>query len=158
MPQTVLPDTTSISGSVTWDDSDNADKLRPSSVTIRLLAGGKKIDSKHITEKDSWKYSFTGLPKSENGKAILYTIDEDKVDGYRITINGYNVTNTHKVQSRNTSVPSASGNSASGNGASGQVKTSPPTGDDFPAALMTVLLLVSLLIISCYTRKKTRTG
>ena len=158
MPHAVLPDTASISGSVTWDDSDNADKLRPSSVTIRLLAGGKKIDSKHITEKDSWKYSFTGLPKSENGKAILYTIDEDKVDGYRITINGYNVTNTHKVQSRNTSVPSASGNSASGNGASGQVKPSPATGDDFPAALMTVLLLVSLLIISCCTRKKIRTG
>ena len=86
---------TSVSGSKTWKDSNDQDGLRPASITINLLANGEKVDSKVVTAADGWKWSFTGLNKNENGKAINYTITEDAVPGYSTEVNGYDVTNSY---------------------------------------------------------------
>ena len=154
LPGKVLPDTVTVSGRKIWNDSDNKDRIRPSSITIRLLADGKEAGTKTVTAKDGWEYSFTGLPKASGGRAITYTIDEDKVNGYTKTVNGYNVTNTHQV-SRSTS-PSSAGIAGTASG-SGSMKTSPPpTGDAFPVMKMTVFLLLSALIMALSVRKKKR--
>ena len=87
---------TVVSGTKTWNDNDNQDGARPESVTIRLLADGKEVANKTVTEKDNWSYSFTGLPKYANGKEISYTVTEDTVTDYMTEISGYNVKNTHK--------------------------------------------------------------
>ncbi|MBR6033406.1 MAG: Cna B-type domain-containing protein, partial [Clostridia bacterium] len=90
--------TTSVSGTKTWADDNNRDKVRPASITVNLLANGTKVDSKTVTAADNWAYSFTNLPKNENGTAITYTITEDAVTGYTTEVSGYNVTNTHEIE------------------------------------------------------------
>ena len=59
------------------------------------MSNGEKVDSKEVTEKDEWKYTFTGLPKYSEGQEIKYTIDEEAVADYTKEIDGYNLINTH---------------------------------------------------------------
>lgn len=89
------PETTEVSGSKEWVDDNDRDQVRPDSITINLWAGDEKIDSKTVYEADGWKWSFTNLPKYENGEKIVYTITEEAVEGYTATVDGFNVTNTH---------------------------------------------------------------
>ena len=89
---------TEVSGTKTWDDNKNQDGKRPESITINLLANGKKVSSTTATAASNWKYSFTGLNKYENGKEISYTVKEDKVEGYTSTIDHYNITNKHQIE------------------------------------------------------------
>ncbi len=91
-----IPETVEVSGSKTWNDGENQDGKRPSSITINLLANGEKVSSKVVTEADDWKWSFTDLDKYQDGKLITYSISEEKVEEYESTVNGYNVTNEHK--------------------------------------------------------------
>ena len=56
---------------ITWDDADDQDGMRPDSVTIELIANGKVIDSKVITEADGWEREFKDLPKFKDGKEIV---------------------------------------------------------------------------------------
>ena len=87
---------TSVSGTKTWDDNNNQDGKRPTSIVINLYADGSKVSSKTVTAKDNWKYTFDNLNKyRDGGVEIAYTIDENPVDGYTATYNGYNITNTH---------------------------------------------------------------
>ncbi len=87
--------TTEVSGKKTWEDNDNQDGIRPASITVRLLADGKEVNSKTVTAADDWAWSFTDLPKYENGVEIVYTVEEAAVEGYTATYDGYNITNTH---------------------------------------------------------------
>ncbi len=94
---THIPETIDIKGSKIWDDADNQDGDRPESITIHLHANGKADDvaSKTVTAADNWEWSFTDLPKYENGVEIRYTITEDSISDYTSTVNGYDVTNKH---------------------------------------------------------------
>lgn len=94
---TRTPEKISVSGSKTWDDSNNQDGMRPESITIHLLANGEKVASKTVTAADNWTWNFTELDKYDDGKEIIYSIQEDAVPGYTSTINGYNVINTHET-------------------------------------------------------------
>ena len=98
------PETTEVSGSKTWDDANNQDGKRPTSITINLLANGEKVDEKTVSADDNWSWSFTNLPKYENGKAIHYTITENAVPDYTAEIDGYDVTNTYKPGKTSVSV------------------------------------------------------
>ena len=95
LTNTYFIETIKIEGTKTWSDGGNQDGSRPSSITVNLLANGTKVASKEVTAKDNWKYSFTDLPKYENGIAINYTVTEDAVAGYSTTINGYDITNSY---------------------------------------------------------------
>lgn len=90
-------ETISISGRKTWDDDNNAEKKRPSSITIRLLGDNKEKASRKVTAADGWKWTFKDMPKYKNdGKTeIYYEIQEDPVKDYRAFCdeNHYNVTN-----------------------------------------------------------------
>lgn len=87
----VNPETVEVSGSKTWDDSDDKDGKRPESITIRLYADGVEVDSVTVTEEDDWSYSFSGLDKYSNGAEIVYSITEDAVEDYTTTYNGFDV-------------------------------------------------------------------
>ncbi|MBQ7903081.1 MAG: Cna B-type domain-containing protein, partial [Oscillospiraceae bacterium] len=95
------PETIEISGGKTWDDADNQDGIRPETITINLLADGEVIDS--VDVKDG-KWSFTNLPKFKDGVEIVYTITEEPVEGYETTVDGFNVTNTHEVETTEVTV------------------------------------------------------
>ena len=84
-----------VSGTKTWNDNNNQDGIRPSSITINLLANGQQVASKTVSASDNWKYSFNNLAAYANGKKITYTVTENAVAGYTSTIDGYNITNTH---------------------------------------------------------------
>ena len=114
-----VPETITIEGKKTWIEAntDPAD-VRPVKITIRLLADGEPVDSKTVTEKDGWKWTFENLPKYKDGKEIKYTIKEDRVKGYVTKVDGYNVTNTY----------------------------TPPTGDTMQPWLWIALLGVALLL------------
>ncbi|WP_423306666.1 Cna B-type domain-containing protein, partial [Melissococcus plutonius] len=86
---------TEVSGAKIWEDNNNQDGTRPDKITVHLMANDKEVDKKDVTAKDSWKYSFTDLPKNEAGKAIKYTVKEDQVPGYEISYEGNNVVNKH---------------------------------------------------------------
>ena len=101
------PETTEISGSKTWDDADNQDGKRPTSITIRLYANGDPVKTETVTAEDGWKWSFTDLPKYAGGKEIVYTISEDAVPGYTTVVNGFNVTNSYTPGKTNVTVTKA---------------------------------------------------
>ena len=86
---------TTLTGSKIWDDANNQDGIRPECIKINLFGNGQFITSKTVTATDNWRYSFAGLPKYQNAKAIDYTITEDAVTGYTPQINGLDVTNKH---------------------------------------------------------------
>ena len=100
---THTPEKISISGSKTWDDADNQDGKRPSSITVRLLADGRVVSHKKITEKDNWSWNFEDLPVYEKGEKITYTIKEDSVENYETKLDGYNIINTHKTKTTSVS-------------------------------------------------------
>ena len=92
----IPPETIDISGTKTWNDEGNKDKTRPEKITIYLLANGTQVDAKEISEKDGWKYSFTGLAKyDDNKQEIKYTVDESEVEKYTKQVNGYDIVNTY---------------------------------------------------------------
>lgn len=89
------PATVKVSGTKTWKDNNNQDGIRPSSITVNLLANGRQVASKTVSASDNWQYSFDNLAAYANGQKITYTVTENAVAGYTSTIDGYNITNTH---------------------------------------------------------------
>ena len=88
-------ETIDITGTKTWNDSDNQDGKRPESITVNLLADGKITATKTVTATDNWTYSFTDLPKYANGQEITYTVAEEEVTDYTTTYDGSNITNSY---------------------------------------------------------------
>ncbi len=48
-----------------------------------------------VSEESDWSYTFTNLPKFENGEEINYTVQEDNVEDYSAEINGMDITNSY---------------------------------------------------------------
>ena len=88
-----------VSGVKTWNDDNNADGVRPASITVNLLRDGAPVDSKEVTPDASgkWTYSFSDLAQYDtvDGHQFKYTITENAIADYSTVINGYNITNTH---------------------------------------------------------------
>ena len=88
-------DTIRIPITVWWDDAENMDNIRPSSITVRLIGkteDGKTVMTKRVsvtnkqaTETDTWEGAVAGLPATtDDGKEITYSLDEGNldIDGY----------------------------------------------------------------------------
>ena len=89
-----------------WDDNSNQDGKRPNEVQIQLYADGEEINSPvEITKENvkadnqnEWEYTFTNLPKYEDGKEINYTVSEiTSIEGYSTSYSDdtFTITNTH---------------------------------------------------------------
>ncbi len=90
--------TTEITVNKTWVDDNNRDGVRPSKITVNLLADGNRYKSKDITAADGWKHTFTGLPEyNSSGTKIKYTISENPVPKYTTSYNGFTIINTHQT-------------------------------------------------------------
>ncbi|MGF2051130.1 Cna B-type domain-containing protein [Enterococcus casseliflavus] len=101
-------DTTTVSGTKTWDDYDNKFNTRPTSITVQLLQNGEVFQTKTVTpnKEGEWHYEFTDLPTTdESGQTYDYAIQETPVDGYTTKVNGYDLVNTY----RNTETTEVSG-------------------------------------------------
>lgn len=93
----------SVSVSKVWDDQNNADGTRPTSVTVHLYADGVDTGkSEVLSDANGWTATFSNLNKNQTGTttAITYTIVEDEVEGYTTQVtgdaaSGFTITNTH---------------------------------------------------------------
>ncbi|MDU7245676.1 MAG: Cna B-type domain-containing protein [Clostridiales bacterium] len=92
------PKKVNVSGHKIWEDGDNQANQRPETITIRLFANGHEVQSVKVTATDNWKWSFSNLPKYDDGKLIEYTISEDPVPGYTTEIDGFNVKNFNTLE------------------------------------------------------------
>lgn len=91
------PETTEVTVKKVWDDAKNQDGLRPTTITVHLLANGEKVQTSTVSgEGETWSHTFTNLPVYKNGQKIIYTVTEDTVANYTTTIDGTTITNTYK--------------------------------------------------------------
>ena len=84
------PSKTSIQVTKAWDDTNDQDGVRPSNVTIKLLADGKDTGKKIVLAKDNnWTGNFTNLDEYKDGKKVIYSVSEETVgNGYTTVITG----------------------------------------------------------------------
>src|SRR5699024_867157 len=81
----------------TWLD-DNSDD-RPDSIEVELFRSvvkGEKeqVDTITLTQEDDWSLEVADLPAFDaDGKAYTYEIEEKAVEGYEMSINGFELTN-----------------------------------------------------------------
>jgi len=134
-----------------WADGNNADGIRPASVTLSLMADGQ-ITGKTLVLSDAngWQGCFESLPAAKaddkgNVTAINYTLFEDAVPGYTVQIvgsaaQGFVVLNTHasrgKPKSANRSVVE--------------------TGDDSKALLYLAVMIAAACGLAVYAVNKKR--
>ena len=134
-PQTP-PEKTEVAVEKIWEDQNNKEGKRPEEITVHLYKNGQLFQTKKISGKDGWKVVFNDLDKYEDGKEILYTIKEEKLEGYTGEVSGnakdgFVLTNTRKPE-----IP-------------------PKTGDEF-SAIYPYMLILSTLAITYIYRKKDR--
>ena len=80
-----------------WVDDDNAEGLRPDSITVNLTANGKATNNNAVLTKDNdWMYTFKDVNKYDtSGKEISYTVKETNVpENYESSQDGNIITNT----------------------------------------------------------------
>ena len=92
------PEKTEISGDVTWEDGNNQDGKRPTSITLNLLADGEKVQSVAVSATANWNYAFRDLPVYKQGKQIVYTITAENAEGYSMVVNNFHVVGTHQPE------------------------------------------------------------
>ena len=76
---------TSLTVAKQWDDGDNQDGKRPAQLTVRLMSGGTEVTSVTLNEGNGWTATVDNIPAYRNWTPILYTWEEDSVDGYTLT-------------------------------------------------------------------------
>lgn len=101
---TYTPAKTSVSVKKAWDDKDNQDGKRPSSVTVKLLADGQDTGKTlELNAANGWTGSFTNLDADKGGTPIQYTVVEVTVDGYTSKVtgdaaSGFTITNSYSPE------------------------------------------------------------
>ena len=96
----VTEEFTSVTVYKAWNDEDDADGVRPESITVYLYADGEAVDSAVLTAAGGWSTVFDGLPVySAAGEAITYRVIEvstvDYFASYAYAASIVNITNTH---------------------------------------------------------------
>lgn len=84
---------TSVTASVTWDDADDKDGIRPKSVSFQLKADGENVgDAITVNAGSNWTKTWEDLPEKKAGKALTYTVAVSDIpteeDQYTVTTSG----------------------------------------------------------------------
>ncbi|WJE24873.1 Cna B-type domain-containing protein [Bacillus cereus] len=84
---------TKVEGTKTWKDNKATD--RPKTIKVDLLQNGQVIATQEVSAASDWKYAFKDLAAYDaEGKAYKYEVKEQPVDGYKLEVKGYDITNT----------------------------------------------------------------
>lgn len=87
-----------------WNDDNNRDGLRPSSILVRLLADGADTGIvATVSAANGWRATFTDLDAYRNGAKINYTVEEVDSVGYIAFVtgdsnSGFVITNTREAK------------------------------------------------------------
>lgn len=105
-----------------WEDAEDQDGIRPTSVTVKLLADEEEVMDElgepltiTLSDANGWTGVWSNLPVHKAGAVgqdITYTVEEELVEGYNlpiytpgtivdpdnqvVTYEGFTVTNTHE--------------------------------------------------------------
>lgn len=93
-----------ITVTVTWNDENNKDNIRPDKVTVKLANGTTAVFTKEI-KSDSWKHVFENIIVFNGNDKASYTVTQDAVNGYTTEVKVSDDGNT--VEIINTHVPVA---------------------------------------------------
>lgn len=86
-----------------WNDANDAQKLRPQSVTVDVTRNGQTITTLTLNAANRWTQTLTQLPMfDDNGEAYGYDVVENDVpEGYTASIvtrgTTFTVINTHRI-------------------------------------------------------------
>jgi LPXTG-motif cell wall-anchored protein len=147
-----------ISGTKTWVDNNNSQKLRPDTITLELYRDGEKIDEKNIGAKEDWKYSFVNLQKySKNGEEYVYTVKEVPVDNYKSEQKGFDFINT-LIPTNSSTTTSDSNKNSNSKIKSDKKEKLPETGDSKLSSIVStslgMLLILAIASLISIKRKK----
>ncbi|MBR6504561.1 MAG: Cna B-type domain-containing protein, partial [Clostridia bacterium] len=105
---TYIPGTISKTVTKVWEDNNDQDGLRPTSVKVQLKKNGTNYEDEVILNKDNnWSYTWATLPEKENGETIQYTVEEVNVpNGYTVSYSEdtFTITNIHNPETINKKV------------------------------------------------------
>ena len=99
--------TTKVEVEKQWDDNENANKKRPDTIKVQLLAkvGNKEylVETKEVKAGDQWKVDFKHLPIKSEDLKITYTVREVPIAGYESEVTGsqekgFTITNKEKPE------------------------------------------------------------
>ena len=86
-----------------WNDANDAQKLRPQSVTVEVTRNGQTLTTLTLDAENRWTQTLTELPMlDENGAAYVYDVRETDVpEGYTASVTArgmtFTVINTHRI-------------------------------------------------------------
>ena len=130
---THVPEYVNVTVRKLWSDRNNANRTRPSSVTVTLYAtfgspaATIEYDDAVLSSANSWRYTFSDLPKYLRGSEVTYTVEENRLSNYIPTITSSSTSRTTTYVITNT------------------LRTSPGTGDNSRLGVWGSLLGISLL-------------
>ena len=86
-----------------WNDANDAQKLRPQSVTVDVTRNGQTITTLTLNAANRWTQTLTQLPMfDDNGEAYDYdAVENDVPEGYTASVvtrgTTFTVINTHRI-------------------------------------------------------------
>ena len=102
-----------------WDDQEDIDKLRPTSIQVQLNANGNKYEAEGVqnpvtlNQENGWYHKWDNLPQKIEGANVTYTIEETiTIEGYTVLyevkqidgVKTFIITNTHSLEDTTRSV------------------------------------------------------
>ena len=91
------PELTSVSVGKSWDDDNNAQRIRPSSIAVTLMPLG---DVYVLNADNGWSTVVSGLPTKINGEEVTYSWKEQEVVGYvrdGVSVSGSSTVFTNRI-------------------------------------------------------------
>ena len=95
------PDVTTLTVVKVWQDKNNKDGLRPTSLAVTLYNGTKPVQTVLLNDENNWTATIADLPEIIDGQKADYNWKEQEVLGYRSSVakegNTTTFTNTYNV-------------------------------------------------------------
>ena len=81
-----------VTGSITWDDNNDSAGVRPELVTINVMRDNTFYQRVDLTSGNDWSFRFWKSLYADDGHVYEYTLQPESVDGYRLDVNGSEIT------------------------------------------------------------------
>ena len=85
---------------LTWDDNDNQDGIRPETVTVILTADDEASQEAELNEENNWTASFENLPVGTAARIVYGAAQQELPESYEASLEteggNFHFTNTHK--------------------------------------------------------------
>ena len=99
------PDVTTLTVVKVWQDKNNKDGLRPTSLAVTLYNGTTPVQTVLLSDENNWRATIANLPAVIDGERANYNWKEQEVLGYRSNVstegNTTTFTNTYNVPKKN---------------------------------------------------------